>query len=103
MKVYEVLIEIQSIGIIVLITLTLIFSYTPLLFKEKSKYSADDLKIDVNKADQTTLEKVPYIGENTASLIIQDRQIRGYYKSIEELKWIRNFEKVKEYLKVQER
>ena len=102
MKINEKLIEIQSVGIVILTVITVVFSYLSVIFKDKPKYSANNLKIDINKADQLTLEKVPYIGENTASLIIQDRQIRGYYKSIEELKWIRNYDKAKEYLKVQE-
>lgn len=102
MKINKNLLQIQATGIAVLLILTTLISYIPSFLKDKPKYRGEDLKIDINKADLSTLEKVPYIGEKTASLIIEDRSIRGYYKSVEELKWIRNFEKVKDYLKVEE-
>ena len=102
MRINKAVLEFQSLGLLVFILLTILIYHFPNFLKDKPLYKSDDLKIDINKADQTTLEKIPYIGEKTASLIIEDRNIRGYYKNIDELKWIRNFDKVKEYIKVEE-
>lgn len=102
MKTNQKLLEVQTFGIWIFITFLLLLSYIPSIVKDQPKYTSDYLKIDINKADELTLEKVPYIGEETAKLIIEDRSIRGYYKSVQELKWIKNFEKVKDYLKVEE-
>ena len=62
-------------------------------------------KININSADQASLERIPYIGEYTAIKIIEYRQQRGGFQSLEELKNIagiraKNFERFSNYLKV---
>jgi len=47
------------------------------------------------------LIKVPYIGEKTAEKILKLREEKGYFKSVSELKSLRNYRRFKNYLKVE--
>ncbi|MBP9853392.1 MAG: helix-hairpin-helix domain-containing protein [Candidatus Omnitrophica bacterium] len=62
-------------------------------------------KIDINTADKVELESVPYIGDYTASAILEYRLKNGAFKNLEQLKMIRgirenNFKRFQPYLKV---
>ena len=60
----------------------------PLKSKEKNSKPKDVLKgksIDINTADQKTLERLPRIGPSTAKLIIEYREQNGPFKSVNEL------------------
>lgn len=61
-------------------------------------------KIDINTADKEALKSVPYIGEYTATAILDFRNTHGPFKSLEELKKVRgiredNFKRFSPYLK----
>lgn len=43
-------------------------------------------KININSADQSTLEEIPGVGEATAQKIIEYRKINGKFKNIEDIK-----------------
>lgn len=102
MKINKPLLRVQSVYIAVLIITGILISKIEININQK-KFKAEDLKIDINKADIDTLEKVPYIGQKTASLIIEIRKQEGYFKDINQLKFLSNFEKFKYYLKVEDR
>ena len=53
--------------------------------KNKIKEKPKRKSIDINNADQKTLEKLPGIGPATAKLIIEYRNQNGPFKSINEL------------------
>ena len=53
--------------------------------KKKIKETLKEKSIDINTADQKTLEKLPGIGPTTAKLIIEYRKQNGQFKSINEL------------------
>ena len=53
--------------------------------KNKIKEKLKEKSIDINTADQKTLEKLPGIGPTTAKLIIEYRNQNGPFKSINEL------------------
>ena len=60
---------------------------------------------DLNKADQAELEQVPGIGPSLAREIAADRQKRGQFKSVEELRRVKGvgpatFDKVRTFLQV---
>ena len=62
-------------------------------------------KLDVNTASLEELVGVPYIGEYTARQIIDTRQQKGPFKSLEEIKRVRgikekNFAKFEGFLKI---
>lgn len=62
-------------------------------------------KLDVNTASLEELVGVPYIGEYTARQIIDTRQQKGPFKSLEEIKLVRgikekNFAKFAGFLKI---
>ena len=60
----------------------------PLKSKKKNSKPKDVLKeksIDINTADQKTLERLPRIGPSTAKLIIEYREQNGPFKSVNEL------------------
>lgn len=62
-------------------------------------------KLDVNTASMEELVNIPYIGEYTARQIIDHRQQKGPFKSLEEVKLVRgikekNFAKFSGFLKV---
>jgi len=61
-------------------------------------------KVDVNRANQEELVRIPYIGEYTARQIIAYRRTHGAFRSLEELKKVsgikeKNYERFKDYLK----
>jgi DNA uptake protein and related DNA-binding proteins len=100
MKINQELLTVQSliIGLLILLLLTL----KSININPKPKFTENDLKIDINTADIITLQRIPYIGEKTAELIIEDRKIRGGYTDINQLKWVKNFDKIKPYIKISE-
>ena len=62
-------------------------------------------KIDINTADLESLKKISYIGEATARAILETRQKRGRFKTLEHLLMVngigqRKLEIIKPYLKV---
>lgn len=48
--------------------------------------SKETEKININTADQSTLEKIPGVGESTAQKIIEYRKTNGKFKNIEDIK-----------------
>ena len=61
--------------------------------------------IDINKATEDDLVKLPYIGEYTAGEIVRYRERRGRFTSLEELKNVKgikekNLRKFVPYLKI---
>lgn len=61
-------------------------------------------KIDINTAGKEELKSVPYIGEYTATAIIEFRNTHGPFENIEQLKRVRgiregNFKRFALYLK----
>ena len=62
-------------------------------------------KLDVNTASLEELVGIPYIGEHKAQQIIDHRQQRGPFRSLEEIKLVRgikekNFAKFRGFLKI---
>ena len=62
-------------------------------------------KTDVNTASAEELVRIPYIGKYTARQIIDYRQQKGPFKSLEEIKFVRgikekNFAKFRGFLKI---
>jgi comEA protein len=53
--------------------------------KSKKKEILKEKSINVNTADQKTLERLPRIGPSTAKLILEYREQNGPFKSINEL------------------
>ena len=53
--------------------------------RKKIKKILEKKSININTADQSTLEKLPQIGPSTAKLIIEYREKNGPFKSIDEL------------------
>lgn len=95
------LIDIQkNLSIIFIIILLIFVEIKPNMFGKKFKL--DDLKVDINRANLNQLIKVPYIGQKTGSLIIEIRKSKGYFKSVEEINFLTNFDKFKKYIKVEE-
>jgi len=73
--------------------LVAVFIFTPML------HSAD--KIDLNKATEDELAQIPTIGLKIAKRIVEYRKTNGRFKSIDELKLIKDigpkrFEAIKE-------
>lgn len=65
-------------------------------------------KLDVNTASLEELVRIPYIGEYTARQIIDYRQQKGPFRSLEEIQLVRgikgkNFAKFSGFLKVTRR
>lgn len=63
--------------------------------------SKETEKININTADQSTLEKIPGVGESTAQKIIEYRKTNGKFKNIEDIKNVSGigdskFENIKE-------
>ncbi len=63
------------------------------------------VKIDINTADLQTLQKISYVGEATARAIIDARQKRGHFKTVEDLISVhgigpRRFTLIQPFLKV---
>lgn len=61
--------------------------------------------LDLNKADRTELEQVPGLGPSLAREIADDRQKRGAFKTVEELRRVKGvgpatFDKVRAFLRV---
>ncbi|MEZ0323991.1 MAG: helix-hairpin-helix domain-containing protein [Hydrogenothermaceae bacterium] len=83
----------------IMIFLLIILTFKPTLIP---KFKPSDLKVNVNTADINRLKDVPYIGEKTANLIIEIRNRNGYFKSVEELKFLPNFDKFKNYIKTED-
>ncbi len=81
-----------------------IFFFTYLIFflfpfkKEISKYTPDDLKVDINKAQKEKLILIPYIGKKTSEKIIKIRKKNGKIK-IDQLKNLKNFKKFIKFIK----
>lgn len=62
--------------------------------------------IDLNRADRAELEQIPGVGPNLAREITDDRQKRGSFRSVEELRRVKGvgpatFEKVRGFLRVE--
>jgi len=53
--------------------------------KSESKEVLKEKSVDINTADQKTLERLPQIGPSTAKLIIEYREQNGPFKSVNEL------------------
>ncbi|MEJ2543531.1 MAG: helix-hairpin-helix domain-containing protein [Calditrichaceae bacterium] len=53
--------------------------------KSKKKEILKEKSININTADQKTLERLPRIGPSTAKLILEYREQNGPFKSINEL------------------
>jgi competence protein ComEA len=98
MKINQELLTLQSllIGLLILFSIAL----KSIDINPKPKFKENDLKIDLNTADIITLQRIPYIKEKTAEFIIKDRKIRGGYTDINQLKWVKNFDKIKPYIKI---
>lgn len=64
--------------------------------------SKNQLQININTATKEEIEKVPYIGEKTAEIIIHLREVGGQIDDINHLKFINNFDKFKYYLKTED-
>jgi competence protein ComEA len=56
---------------------------------ERAEPIAIDFKIDVNRADWPELALMPNIGEQLAKRIVADRQERGLYRDLAELRRVR--------------
>jgi competence protein ComEA len=56
---------------------------------ERAEPIAIDFKIDVNRADWPELALMPNIGEQLAKRIVADRQERGPYRDLAELRRVR--------------
>ncbi len=56
---------------------------------ERAEPIAIDFKIDVNRADWPELTLMPNIGEQLAKRIVADRQERGPYRELAELRRVR--------------
>ncbi len=95
----EDLFSFQKIGVLVVVAFAIGFSM--FFFKPSNLYSKNDVKLDVNKATFKELVAVPYIGKKTALKILKLRKKLGYIKDISQLKKVRNFNKFKYYLKVE--
>lgn len=100
MKINQELLSLQ--GLIIGMLILLLTALKSININSKQKFTENDLKIDINTADVITLQRVPYIGEKTAELIVEDRKIRGGYTDINQLKWVKNFDKIKPYIKLNE-
>lgn len=98
MKIDLDLLNIQSSLIIFIVLLIAIFKLIDI--NPKVSFKEDDLKVDINVADKITLQRIPYIGEKTAELILEDRAIKGKYTNINQLKWVKNFDKIKPYITI---
>ncbi len=98
MKIDLELLNLQSILIIFIFLIIFTFRFIDINYKPSFKES--DMKIDINTADEITLQRIPYIGEKTAELILEDRSIKGKYTDINQLKWVKNFDKIKPYITV---
>jgi len=99
-KIDPQLLDLQKNALAIILMLYILFNILNLdLFQKKG--NIEDLKVDINKADIEELEKIPYIGEKTAIKIIERREELGYYKNINELSDIRNFQKFKYFIKVE--
>ena len=66
--------------------------------------NADDLRININTATLDELIKIPHIGEQTATNIIDYRLKNGFFSSYEELLNVKNIgnatlEKIKPYIR----
>ena len=64
-------------------------------------------KININTADQSSLEEIPGVGEATAQKIIEYRELNGKFKTIEDIKNVSGigdskFENMKEKINEQE-
>ncbi|MCX7760748.1 MAG: helix-hairpin-helix domain-containing protein [Hydrogenothermaceae bacterium] len=90
--------QVRIITVILIIFLVLI-TFKPTL---TPKFIPSSLKVNINTADINRLQDVPYIGEKTANLIIEMRNKKGYFKSVEELKFLPNFDKFKDYIKTED-
>lgn len=89
-----------KINLFLVIFTAIIFSYT--FFKPSNKYTKKDLLVNINKANLNQLISIPYIGKKTAENIIKLRDKKGYIKNINQLKFLKNFKKFKEYIKVKD-
>lgn len=98
MKINLDLLNLQSSLIIFIVLFVAIFKLIEI--NPKQSFKEDDLKIDINTADEIVLQRIPYIGEKTAELILEDRAIKGKYTDINQLKWVKNFDKIKPYITI---
>lgn len=96
------LLKIQSIFISMFIATGILLSQFDFKIYQK-RFKPEDIQMDINSVDKDKLEKIPYIGEKTASLIIEIRQNNGYFRDINQLRFLRDFEKFKYYIKVEEK
>ena len=63
------------------------------------------MTVNINRAGKEELLQVPYLGERTATQILQSRREKGHFKSVEELKIRLNispkkFQRFKPFLKI---
>jgi len=62
-------------------------------------------KVDLNKASSDDLQRIPYIGVQTAKRIIEYKQKKGPFTNVDEIKNVKgintkNFKKFSKYLKI---
>lgn len=61
------------------------------------------IEVNINTGDKAEIEKLPDIGPNKAEAIVQYRETKGEFKTIEDLKKVKGFgektvESLKEYI-----
>jgi len=87
----------QHLFLVLLVLFSLGFRY----YTAGSFSSPEQLKVNINEASMSQLEKVPYIGRKTATKILNLRKKQGRFKDLKELKKIRYYKKFKYFLKVE--
>ncbi|WP_457638896.1 ComEA family DNA-binding protein [Persephonella sp.] len=98
-KVSSKLLQIQFISVFLIISAGMLWQYFPAY--QKSRYSLQDLKLNVNSADVKQLIQVPYIGQKTAEKIIQIREKSGKITDLKQLENLRYYKRFKYFLKVE--
>ncbi|MFT5169817.1 MAG: competence ComEA-like helix-hairpin-helix protein [Candidatus Omnitrophota bacterium] len=88
-------------------TLQMVFKKYPQLADSVNLIDTDlfYLKSDINRASEEELKSIPGIGPYTAGAIIEHRQAKGFFTSVESVKGLKgihdqNFERFKHFLKV---
>jgi len=62
-------------------------------------------RVDINRASLEELMSLPLIGEKTALAIIEYRRVHGFFKDVEDVRWVKGIgphklKKIKKYLVV---
>ncbi|ACO04202.1 MAG TPA: helix-hairpin-helix domain-containing protein [Persephonella sp.] len=101
MKINLKVLNVQMVSITLIVFSVLLFKFIENNIYTEPKIKKEDFQIDINTATMEELIKVPYIGEKTAEKILKLREEKGYFKSVSELKSLRNYRRFKNYLKVE--